>query len=123
MYKRFQDIPQFPFASYHVNIAWDYLEIWLNDQGNNEIYNMNLNPAYQRGYVWTQDQKERYIEYRLRGGFSGKDIFWNCPNWMGGRWHKATDVLELVDGKQRIDAVLGFINNKVRAFGRLKNEY
>lgn len=124
MYKSFKDIPQFPFASYRINVSWDYLPVWIKSQGESKYGMIELNPPYQRGYVWTQEQKELYLEYRLRGGMSGKDIFWNCPNWMSNtRPDKTSDRLELVDGKQRIDAVLGFLDNKVKAFGKFLNEY
>jgi len=119
-YKTFREIPQFPFASYRVNMGWGYLEDWMRQQ--NEYYVVELNPAYQRGYVWSEEQKERYIEYQLKGGFSGKDIFWNSPSWMRGVTKKG-EVIELVDGKQRVDAVIGFMNNKVKAFGKFKNEF
>ena len=113
-YKTFREIPQFPHANYRVNMMWDYIEKWMSEQ------NVDTNPAYQRGYVWTEEQKEKYLEYRLRGGMSGKDIYWNSKDWM----RSLTDeVIELVDGKQRLDAVLGFMNNKVKAFGKFKKEF
>lgn len=121
-FSRFRDIPQFPFASYHCNVGWSYLEEWLDGHKGATSYTIELNPDYQRGYVWSQEQKEKYIEYRLKGGFSGKDIYWNCPNWM--HFHKVKNAkLELVDGKQRIDAVIGFMNDEVKAFGKFKSEF
>ena len=123
MYEKFQDIPQFPFASYRVNISWMFLQDWIKSNQESTIYKFTMDPEYQRGYIWTKNQKEKYVEYRLRGGFSGKDIFWNCANWMSRREHRDTDVLELVDGKQRVDAVLGFLNNKIKAFGKYRNEF
>lgn len=113
-YKTFKEIPQFPHANYNSNITWDYIEKWISEK------NVNTNPLYQRGYVWSEEQKERYIEYRLRGGISGKDIYWNSKNWMRG---SADEVIELVDGKQRLDAVLGFMNNEVKAFGNYRNQF
>lgn len=119
IYKKFKDIPQFPFASYRVNMPWGHLENWLEKEA--EYFDLDLNPPYQRGHVWDMEQKIAYIEYILMGGFSGKDIFWNAPQWMGMKGKDSK--LEIVDGKQRFQAVLDFMNNKVKAFGTLFSEY
>ena len=117
---KFSDIPKFPFASYRVNISWVYLQDWI-DSNNEDIMRVDMNPIYQRGYIWTEAQKIAYIEYRLQGGFSGKDIFWNCPTWMN--FKSSDNVIEIVDGKQRIQTVLDFLSNKIRAFGLYYNEF
>ncbi len=118
-YTSFRSIKQFPHANYKVNVAWEGVKRFINEQPL-----VNLDPDYQRGYVWTQQQKERFMEYRLMGGMSGKIIYWNCPNWMDNQgttiWH---DTIELVDGKQRINCVLDFLENKVKVFGKYMNEY
>ena len=53
------------------------------------------------------------------GGGSGKDIYFNCKGWMGS----FDGPMVLVDGQQRINAVLDFLNNKVKAFGYFYDEY
>jgi len=117
---KFKDIKKFPFSGYTVNVGWDYLRAWLND--NNEgIMRLELNPLYQRGYVWSTRQKIEYVEYILKGGFSGRDIFWNCPTWMP--FNKTMNIVELVDGKQRVQAVLDFLDNKIPAFNTLCKDY
>jgi hypothetical protein len=115
---RFQDIPQMTIAYYSVNQPWRDLAERLSKWGNinGEI---DLNPDYQRGNVWTKKQKIAYIEYVLRGGISGRDIFWNCPGWMGN----FRGPMELVDGKQRVTAVLEFQENKFKVFGYYFREY
>lgn len=115
----FKDIPQFSFASYRVTVPWTYLQSWIDRQA--EDGQLDMDPEYQRGYVWTKFQKVAYIEYQLRGGFSGRDIFWNCPTWMTMR--HAQEPVELVDGKQRIDAVLDFLNNRIKAFGNYHKDF
>jgi hypothetical protein len=119
MYDSIIEIKKFPHANYKVNMAWHYIDQFLTGQPLVE-----LNPDYQRGYVWTQEQKERYIEYRLMDGMSGRIIYWNCPNWQrdfgNSNWH---NTLELVDGKQRLNAVFEFLDNKVKAFGKYLIEY
>lgn len=108
---KFRDIPQFPHANYSVHVPWKHLSKQLNDF--RDDYDLDLDPEFQRAHVWTKKQKEAYIEWMLRGGFSGHNVFFNCPGWLNG----GTKQLILVDGKQRIDAVLSFLNNRTMAFG------
>ena len=114
---KFSDIKQFPFANYHVNVSWRYLKDWIKNHG--EV-NIDFNPPYQRGYVWSEEQKIAYVEYQLKGGVSGKDIYFNHPYWMD---FSLEGELQIVDGKQRIQAVLDFLNNKIKAFGYYYNEF
>jgi uncharacterized protein with ParB-like and HNH nuclease domain len=111
---RFRDIPQFTaWGGYAVHIPWcmlqDHLFKFLKE------FNLDMDPDFQRGYVWTTEQKIRFVEYGLRGGKSGMDILTNCPGWQG-RGDLGDFVL--VDGKQRINAVLGFVNNEFPVFGK-----
>ena len=116
----FKDIPPFTrSASYAVDISFEHLPRsyarYVVEHG------LNVNPDFQRKYVWTNDQKSRFIEYVLRGGTSGRDIYTNDPTWKVGDMDKRDFVL--VDGKQRLDAALGFLNNEVKAFGLYFREF
>jgi|WetSurMetagenome_2_1015567.scaffolds.fasta_scaffold01970_11 hypothetical protein len=113
---KFRDIQQISLAGYECDISWSYLEDWLAGHGDMDI---NLDPDYQRGHVWYLPQQIAYIEHILRGGTGGKDIYWNCPGWRKD-WKGP---LELVDGKQRITAVLKFLHNKIPAFRHYYEEY
>lgn len=113
----FRDIPKITMAHSQVNIFWKDLKNQL-DRYVEEFW-LDMNPEYQRGYVWTQEQKIKYIEYALKWGKTWKEIFLNCPGWNGGAFWK----MELVDGKQRISAVLDFLDNKITAFWHYFNEY
>ena len=119
MYDTLKDIPRFKHASYSVNVPWLHIENFFDSC----LY-VDENPPYQRGYVWSRYQQERYLEYVLRGGRSGKDIYWNCPNWQRPEgdtiWH---ETLELVDGKQRLTAIRAFIDDQICAFGKTINQY
>jgi len=114
----FNDIPQLTRAKYHVNYGWDYLADTIFREVDH--YGLDVNPNFQRARVWTVDQKVSYVEYMLRGGTSGRDIYTNCPGHHFGRvgpnyvdgWYV------LVDGKQRLDAALGFLNNEFKIFGK-----
>lgn len=75
--------------------------------------NLQLEPDFQRAHVWNKDKQIAFIEFLLKGGNSGKDIYFNHPQWQGN--YKGEFVL--VDGLQRITACLDFMNNKIPVFG------
>lgn len=106
----FKDIPQFPRAHYTIDVSWDYLQSTIDhyvEQG------LDMDPDYQRGHVWSTAQKVAYIEYVLKGGEIAKTIIINAPRWDARGYEGAT----LVDGKQRVAAILDFMANRVPVFG------
>ena len=113
---KFNDIRRIQQPIYTINMCWSFLKEWIEEH---KYLNLNLDPDYQRDYVWTQKQKEQYIEWILREGQSGKIIYWNCPGWM----RDFRGPMEIVDGKQRLNAVLEFLDNKVKAYGCYFDEY
>ena len=116
---KWSDIKEFPLINYTVDVSWITLDEWVEEETANGLI---LDPSFQRGYVWSEYQKVAYIEYQLRGGISGKDIYFNHPYWMeSSRTTEGT--LELVDGKQRLNAVREFMNNEIRAFGLFFKEF
>lgn len=120
-YTRFQDVPPFvDSGSYAVDVSWDYLEWHLNNL--NEGGLLNLDPDFQRAHVWDEEKQIHYVEFVLRGGRSSRDIFMNCASWMGRRSHKELPI-ELVDGKQRLEAVRRFLRDEIPAFESLRSEY
>ena len=116
---KFQDIPQMTQARYRVDVMWSYLFSHLDSY--QESYGLDLDPDFQRAHVWTEAQQISYVEYQLRGGISGKDIFFNCPGFQGSRNNPGPMVL--VDGKQRLNAVTRFLQNEIPAFGSLLKDY
>lgn len=96
---------------YRINIDGDSLERHI--QRYTDEFGLNFDPEYQRGYVWTEEQKVKYIEYLLSGGPSGREIYFNMPGWM----NKFDGTMEVVDGKQRISTIVDFFNNKLYVFG------
>lgn len=119
---KFSKIPQFTkMPNYNVHVHWDYLEDWIIKHNQND-QELNLDPEYQRGHVWTEEQQIHYVEYVLQGGKTGLDIHFNCPGWMSND-AKLSQVIELVDGKQCLHAVLRFLRNDLKAFGAYFNEY
>ncbi len=114
---KLREIPQFPFSAYRVDMSWKTIKNTFDRY--NENYGVILQPSFQRGHVWKEDQKSKYIEYCLRGGEAAREILFNCPSWMD----KFNHPLECIDGQQRINAVLDFLNDKVKAFGNYYSEF
>jgi hypothetical protein len=119
---KFRDIPQFPRAYYEVDVAWRYLEdhlkSWADDHGG-KMGGLNLDPDFQRTHVWTREQQVAYVEYQLRGGEVGRNVIFNSPDWDRG-YERPT---ELVDGKQRLEAVRAFMRDEFPVFGHLCSEH
>lgn len=71
------------------------------------------NPDYQRDYVWTEDDKIRFIESLLNGYDIGKFVIienkWPAPN-------------EILDGKQRLKTICDFVQCKFKYKGLYFNE-
>lgn len=108
----FHGIPQFTRESgYAVDVSWEYLEHHIEHQSRDG--GIDLNPDFQRGHVWDLNKKIGYVEFCLRGGTSARNVYFNCPGFQRG--HRGDYVL--VDGKQRLSAVLDFLHDKVPVFG------
>lgn len=111
---RYDNIPQLTSTgSYAVDVPLDGIENTL------ARWKPDLCPDFQREYVWTEQQQIRYVEYLLSGGHSGKDIYFNHPNWM------TTYVGEMVvvDGKQRLNAVISFLLSQLKVYKHFYNQY
>ena len=119
---RFRDIPQLPQAHYKIDVSWVYLAEELKrwaETANGQMGGLDMSPDYQRDHVWTTEQQIAYVEYALMGGEVGRTIIWNNPTW-GGSWKMPT---ELVDGKQRLEAVRAFMDDEIPAFNAKLSEY
>lgn len=120
-YTSFKQIPQFTeFGNYTVTVPWNAIERQLESFG--EGTGIDLDPDFQRGHVWTELQQVRFVEFILRGGRSGKDILFNQPSWRSGPI-RDDEPMQLVDGKQRLQAARRFMNGEIRAFGTLRSEF
>jgi len=119
---KFKDIPQLTqVGTYQINAPLDYFEYWINKC--KEKDGLQLNPKFQRGHVWNKDQQSAFIEFLLRGGKSGRTIYFNCPYWMSVSTADGYNDFVCVDGLQRTNAILAFMNNKVKAFGLFYNQF
>ena len=117
---RFRDIPQFTYGSYEVDIHIRHLERMLKSY--EEDYNLELNPDFQRGNVWTEEQQIKFVEFFLRGGKSARTVYFNIGEWS---FNKNTDIPNMVcvDGLQRLTAILRFLHNEIPVFGHYISEY
>lgn len=108
----YKDIRQFTNgANYRVNQSWQYLIDAI------EVYKyrylgLDLDPEFQRGHVWTEEQQVAYVEFKLRGGSGANELQFNCAGWM----NDFRGPFVLVDGKQRLNAVLKFLNGELSIF-------
>lgn len=96
-----------------------YIEEEIRDES------LQLNPKFQRGHVWTEEQQIAWLEYHLRGSRSGNTIYLNnpfCINVIGPKQGEYKDYV-CVDGLQRITAVQKFIYNEIKVFGSYYKEF
>lgn len=86
---------------------------------------LQLNPEFQRGHVWTEEQQIAWLEYHLRGGKLGNTIYLNNPFWNSYREPKQKEYSDYVcvDGLQRITAAQRFVHNEIKVFGSYFKEY
>lgn len=120
-YTKFKEIPQFTRdGSYAIDCSLPFLKDWVADEQNEGL---ELNPDFQRGHVWTREQEIAYIEFLLRGGRTGRDLYFNKPSWNNPVPDGAYDDFVCVDGLQRITAILGFLDNEFPVFDSYYREF
>ena len=105
-------IKKLPRAKYTIDVPWDYIEDNLERYA--KAYGLELEPDFQRAHVWTEEQQVAYVEYAMKGGKSGKEIFFNAVGWQGRGDVKN---MVLVDGLQRLTAVRKFMRDELKVFG------
>lgn len=123
---RFSDIPQYIDTgswecNYDLVSLVGSIEKWCNGIDTNA--KLEMNPDFQRGHVWNEQQQIAYIESLLRGGAkNARVIYLNDPNWMkhSDRPYKS---FVCVDGLQRYTAIKRFISNETKIFGNYYNQF
>jgi hypothetical protein len=114
---KFSDIPHFPNIHYSVSVDWKYLDSVIDRYV--KEHKLNVNPDFQRGHIWTEEQQIAYIEFMLKVPTSGQHIYFNHPGWMS----TFQGEFVLVDGLQRLTAALKFMHNELRAYGHYYKEF
>lgn len=110
----FVDISQFTDSgnwecSYRLDSFIETIDDWVKEDG------LQLEPDFQRGHVWNEEQQIRFVEFILRGGKIGRTVYFNHPSWLEG---DSSDNFVCVDGLQRITAIRRFINNELKVFDK-----
>src|ERR1700690_3849340 len=79
---------------------------WLLDLARNK--QLNLEPPYQRRSVWTRKDRQFFLDTIFRD-YPSPAIFLHktIAEDGGSTYH-------VVDGKQRLETILSFVNNKLR---------
>lgn len=72
---RYDEIPKFKNFSIDTNLAYGFVGYinFINDAVQNQ--GLQMQSWFQRQHVWTEDQQIAYIEFFLKGGISGRDVF------------------------------------------------
>lgn len=118
---KFKDIPLFTSdGNYQTDLDIKRVPNWIKDE---QECGLQLNPKFQRGHVWTEEQQIAWLEYFLRGGKSGNVVYFNNPSWHYNVKDGAYNEYVCVDGLQRITAIMRFINNEIKVFGSYFKEY
>lgn len=112
-----------PTAAYEVDVGLTFLPTWLRDQEESMPTmggSFELDPDYQRGHVWTPEQRVAYIESFIRGQ-APRTIMFNCPGWMRGdaKGDIPHHTFQCIDGLQRLTSLLMFIRGELAVFGDL----
>lgn len=117
----FNDIKRYREDGLQATIPWSYLKTCLNTQ--DEACGLDLQPDFQRHHVWNDEQQRtKYVEHILKGGRGASrelrfNSFEHSDNYEGDK------KVVLVDGLQRLTAVLKFLNDEIPAFGHYYSEY
>ena len=77
---KFADMPLFTIAGYGIDCSLPYLITGVDN--NVAERNLQMCPDFQRGHVWSAEQQVAIVEFLLRGGRSGKKVYFNSPSWM-----------------------------------------
>ena len=94
-----------------VDLNTDFMHL-LDIHNSGELF---MDPVYQRDFVWTKEQKQLYIKNLFEGNASIKPTFVEYSETQEDGTRKR--VAEVLDGKQRIKALIDFYNNEFSVEG------
>ena len=119
---RFRDIPQFTRDG-----AWqadfDFVNLVKFIEEEIETQGLQLNPDFQRGHVWSEQQQIAWLEFFLRGGRTSRVIYFNRPSLNGIVHENSYYDYVCVDGLQRLTAIFRFVKNEIKVFGSYFKEF
>lgn len=117
-------IAPLPTAAYTVDVSVDRIESFLASMDSDAMAmggHLELEPDFQRGHVWSDEQRTQYIEAFVRRIADCKIIF-NLPAWSSDKMRGdiPAHVIQCVDGLQRLTSLRKFMAGEIAVFGGLK---
>jgi hypothetical protein len=90
-------------------------------------WGLNLAPDFQRGHVWTDEQRRAFVEgiFEETVTSAQKVIQFNCPHWDRTPAPGTSDLpeeIQIVDGLQRLTALRMFMAGQIHPFGLTYDE-
>lgn len=83
------------------------------------FFGVNFEPDYQRGYVWSQEDKELLLDSVFNNIDIGKFVFIQLPDRL---YEEGKYTYEILDGKQRLSTLIEFYENKLAYKGKYFND-
>lgn len=104
--------------SFTYGVNWGFKALKFNLDSYIEDYNLNLNPTYQRGHVWSQEQQIAFIEALHRGLIKETIIKFNIPLFNIKESENTGNESEAtcIDGLQRLTALMEFQKGNFKIF-------
>jgi hypothetical protein len=119
---KFSDIPQFTkYGSWQCD--FDFRGFVMEIERMEREESLILNPDFQRGHVWNEEQQVKFIEFILRGGNTARVVYLNNSNFLGHHKNNPYKEFVCVDGLQRIEAFKRFVHNEIKVFDCYFNDY
>lgn len=84
------------------------------------VFGIDMNPEYQRGLVWTEEQKVKLIDSIFNNVSIGAFVLAEKKWFTDGK--VTSEMYEIVDGKQRLTAIVDFISSKFQYKGKYYHE-
>ena len=82
-------------------------------------FGIDFNPDYQRGYVWNEADKELLLDSIFKNIDIGKFVLIHLSD---SEWMERGFGYEILDGKQRLTALIEFYENKLSYKGKYYND-
>ena len=123
---RLSDIKKFTKkGSYQVNVHLSHIKKTLADY--EQDYGLELNPDFQRGHVWTEEQQIAWLEFYFKSddNMSSNIIYFNSPAFQPVETENKdlNNAILCVDGLQRLTAMIKLLDNEIKIFGHYLNEF
>lgn len=119
---KFSEIPRFITegsweCDYTIPMLINFIQELEQEEG------LEMNPDFQRGHVWTEEQQVNYLEFFLKGGKTARVIYLNINDWQTEPVKPEDKIAVCVDGLQRYTTFKRFYNNEIKAFGCYYKEF